>query len=73
VKGLTLYEEYNIDSPYTDCRRHNNLIPLPNSNSGSLGECLIRGDFLGAEVWMKTYIRSTINSDEAATEKKEEV
>ena len=70
-KIFTLYEEYNIDSPYTDCHRYRDPIFVPNGNAGKLDERLFMGERSIAEVLVKTYTRRTINKEEAAVDKKE--
>ena len=59
-------EESNVDSPYTGCHSHSDLISIPNGRTGSLDERLICVDDREEEMWMKTYIRRTINSEAVA-------
>ena len=39
--GPALDEESDVDSPYTECHSHSDLIFIPNGSTGSLNECLI--------------------------------
>jgi hypothetical protein len=66
-----LYEEYDIDAPYTSCHRYRDPISVPNCNAGKLDERLVMGGRSIAEVLVKTYTRRTINKEEAAVDKKE--
>jgi len=70
-KRLTLDEEYNVDAPYTDCRRHSDLISVPNRNAGDINKRLIWGDCSIAGMSMRTYARRAIKSEEADAVKKE--
>ena len=33
-KGLALYEERQVETPYTSCEDYNNLILIPDGNAG---------------------------------------
>jgi hypothetical protein len=57
--GHTLNEEYNIGSPQTSCDSCNHPILVPNGDSGGIYEFRKAG-----MPQKKTYIRSTINSEE---------
>ena len=70
-KRLTLDEEYNVDTPYTDCHRHSYLVSVPNRNAGDINKRLIWGDCSIAGMVMRTYARRTIKSEEADAVKKE--
>lgn len=70
-RDFTLDEECNIDTPYTDCCRHDDLISIPNSNAGNLNERLIWKDCSNAKVLVKTYTRRTIKREAAEVEMKE--
>ena len=49
-KRFTLYEECNLDYPYTDGPRYRDLISVPNGNAGKLNERPFIGDRSIAEV-----------------------
>jgi hypothetical protein len=36
--------EYNVDSPSASCDRYDNLLLVPNGETGSTRECLIQGE-----------------------------
>jgi len=42
-KALTLNLEYNVDSPNAGCDGYDNLVLVPNGDTGSARECLIQG------------------------------
>ena len=65
-----MYEECDVYSPHTDCHRYSDPISIPNGNASNLNEYLIWGDRSIAEV-LGTYMRRTINREEAAVDKKE--
>jgi len=45
-KRTTLYEESNVDPPYTDCNCRSDLISVPNGNASNLNEQLIWGEMV---------------------------
>jgi len=45
-KELTLNLEYNVDSPSASCDRHDNLLPVPNGETGSSRESLTQGKII---------------------------
>ena len=47
-KELTLNLEYNIDYPSASCDRYDNLLLVPNGDTGSAHECLIQGKMIEA-------------------------
>jgi hypothetical protein len=52
-KRPTLYEESNIDPPYTDCNCRSDLISVPNGNASNLNEQLIWGRSVVKDVHAK--------------------
>lgn len=38
--------EYNVDSPSASCDRYDNLLLVPNGETGSARECLIQGTII---------------------------
>ena len=72
-RQLTLEKECRIDSPYANCCRNRNLIPVPDRNSGKLDEHLIWMNRCIVEVLFRTYIRRTTNSEEENVAKKANV
>ena len=43
---LTLNLEYNVDSPSATCDRYDNLLLVPNGETGSSRECIIKGKII---------------------------
>jgi hypothetical protein len=66
-KELTLNEEYNVGPQYANCYCHNDLLPVPNGETGGVRECLIREMMVGSG--NRTYMRSTIKREEVAMER----
>ena len=46
TKELTFDLEYNVDSPSATCDRYDNLLLVPNGETGSASECLIQGKII---------------------------
>jgi hypothetical protein len=63
-KELTLNLEYNADSPSASCDRYDNLLLVPNGETGSARECLIPREIKNQG--NRTYIRSTIKREAEA-------
>jgi len=65
-RGLALYEESQVDAPYTGCEKYDNLILVPDGNAGRCHEYpLWKPQSNGDVQKIQTYMWSTINNKEA--------
>ena len=73
-RGLTLYVQNNVDPPYTNCHPHSDPMSVPNCNTyGPNSKRRILRDDRMDDIWMRTYTRSTTNSEAAAKDREANV